>query len=85
MEDELPTIEERKMTTTVIDVTGMTCGNCTSHVTAELIGIAGVTGVAVDLNPQGTSHVTVTSDAPLAATAVEEAVSEAGYDVVGIR
>lgn len=72
------------MTTTVIDITGMTCGNCTNHVTTELNGLTGVTDIQVDLQPQGTSHVTVTSDAPLAASSIEEAVSEAGYNVVGI-
>lgn len=72
------------MATTVIDITGMTCGNCTNHVTTELQGLSGVTSVEIDLHPQGTSHATVTSEEPLAASAIKEAVSEAGYDVVEI-
>lgn len=73
------------MTTTIIDVQGMTCGNCVKHVTEELTGLDGVSAVDVNLNAGGVSPVTVTSTAPLDETAVREAVDEAGYTVTAIR
>jgi copper chaperone CopZ len=47
-------------------------------VTEELAGLAGVTGVSVDLVAGDESKVTVTSDAPLAREAVAAALDEAG-------
>lgn len=67
------------MTTTEYEVSGMTCGHCVSSVTAEVSGIDGVTGVQVDL---ATGIVTVTSDHPVDATEVSNAVRDAGYQVV---
>lgn len=57
-------------------VTGMTCAHCVASVTEEVSDIAGVTDVAVDL---ATGVVTVTSDQPVPDSAVEAAVTEAGY------
>ena len=57
-------------------VTGMTCGHCAASVKEEVGEITGVTGVDVVVE---TGAVTVTSDAPLPRTAVEAAVTEAGY------
>ena len=68
-------------TTTAYSVTGMTCGHCVSAVTTELSALPGVVSVSVDLAPEGTSIVTVTSAAPLDATQVAEAVDEAGYEL----
>lgn len=59
-------------------VTGMTCGHCVSSVTEEIGEIAGVTDVQVDLE---SGAVTVTSDQPVPAEAVEAAVREAGYQL----
>ncbi|MGC5614834.1 heavy-metal-associated domain-containing protein [Georgenia sp. Z1491] len=73
------------MTTTVLDVTGMTCGHCAQAVTSELSAIAGVTDVDVALDAGGTSPVTVTSDAPLEESALRAAIDEAGYEVAAIR
>ena len=73
------------MTTTVIDVEGMTCGNCVNHVTEELTGLDGVSAVTVDLNAGGVSPVTVTSTAALDEAALRGAVDEAGYSVAAIR
>ena len=67
------------MTTTTISVSGMTCQHCVHAVTSELTGLAGVTGVQIDLVAGGVSPVTITSDAPLAADAIIAAVDEAGY------
>ena len=66
------------MATTTYPVTGMTCGHCVNAVTSEFSSIGGVSAVAVDLVPDGVSRVTVTSDRPLPAQAVTEALDEAG-------
>jgi copper chaperone CopZ len=66
------------MPTTTYPVTGMTCDHCVRAVTSELTGLAGVSGVTVDLVPDGVSTVTLTSDGPLAEYAVSEALDEAG-------
>ncbi|HLK02141.1 MAG TPA: cation transporter [Streptosporangiaceae bacterium] len=65
-------------TTAAYLVNGMTCDHCARAVTGELGGLAGVTGVTVDLVPGGTSTVTVTSTAPLADEDVAAALDEAG-------
>ena len=65
-------------------VSGMTCEHCVRAVTAELNGLAGVTGVTVDLVPGGTSGVTVSSEAPLDGQDVAAALDEAGgYRLTG--
>jgi copper chaperone len=66
------------MTTTTYPVEGMSCEHCVNAVTSELTGLAGVSEVTVDLVPDGTSLVTVTSDSPLAEDAVGAALEEAG-------
>jgi copper chaperone len=66
------------MTTTTYAVTGMTCEHCVRAVTSELSDIGGVTGVAVDLVPDGESRVSVTSTDPLPAPAITAALDEAG-------
>jgi copper chaperone CopZ len=62
--------------TSTYTVTGMTCGHCVASVTEEIEEIAGVEAVDVVLE---TGTVTVTSSAPLERSAVEAAVTEAGY------
>lgn len=66
-------------TTAQYQVNGMTCEHCVKAVTSELISLDGVQDVSVDLVPEGTSTVTVGSDAPLDQSAVAAAVDEAGY------
>ena len=66
------------MATTTYKVTGMTCGHCVNAVTSELTSLSGVSAVTIDLVPDGVSRVTVTSDRPLPAAAVTEALDEAG-------
>ena len=68
--------------TTVLQVSGMTCGHCVTSVTEELSAVQGVTGVDVDLVAGGTSAVSVTSAGPLDAAAALAAVEEAGYSLV---
>jgi copper chaperone len=53
-------------------------------VTDEIDKLGGVTGVSIDLVPDGQSRVTVTSEAPLSETDVRDAVDEAGYVLVGV-
>lgn len=64
---------------TTYDVTGMTCGHCAQAVTTEISGLAGVTGVEVDVE---TGRVTVEGEGFTDAE-VAEAVDEAGYAVAG--
>ncbi|GLY00744.1 MULTISPECIES: heavy-metal-associated domain-containing protein [Actinoplanes] len=64
--------------TSTYTVTGMTCEHCVQAVTTEISALPGVAGVLVDLPSGG---VTVTSDTPLDAEAVREAVDEAGYEL----
>lgn len=68
------------MASTTYQVQGMTCGHCVSAVSEEVRGIDGVTDVAVDLS---SGVVTVTSERPVDDSLVREAVTEAGYEVVG--
>lgn len=67
------------MNTGTYAVRGMACGHCAGFVTEEIETIAGVTGVAVDVEA-GT--VTVTSDTVLEVAVVRAAVEEAGYELV---
>ncbi len=64
-------------------VAGMTCGHCQAAVTNEVSAISGVTQVVVDLQPEGASTVTVTSDTEIGPDQVKAAVAEAGYELVG--
>jgi copper chaperone CopZ len=68
-------------TTTTLPVVGMTCGHCIQAVTSELTALDGVQDVAVELDPDGTSVVTVTSAAPLDDAEVKAAIDEAGYEL----
>jgi len=70
------------MTTTTLQVTGMTCEHCVAAVSRELGALDGVTGVQVELHAGGVTPVTVTSDTPLAPAAVAAAVDEAGYELL---
>ena len=66
------------MTTTTYKVTGMTCEHCASSVTSEVSALDGVSGVEVQLAPNGVSTVTVTSAAVLPDDEVSAALDEAG-------
>lgn len=70
------------MNTELLLVEGMTCDHCVMSVTEELSELDGVSDVAVQLVPGGRSEVTVTSDGPVATEAMQDAVAEAGYEVV---
>ena len=66
------------MTSATYQVTGMTCEHCVRAVTGELRGLDGVREVTVELVREGSSAVTVTSEAPLPVGAVTAALDEAG-------
>ncbi len=68
------------MTTTTYTVAGMTCGHCVSAVTEEVAKILGIVDVQVDL---ASGAVTVVSENPIDEATVQEAVVEAGYELVG--
>ena len=67
------------MTTTTIQVQGMTCEHCVRSVEEELGAVGGVTEVHAEL---ATGTVTVQSEGPLDDGDVAAAVEEAGYEVV---
>ena len=72
------------MASTTYQVTGMTCEHCVRAVTGELRALDGVREVTVELVPEGSSAVTVTSESSLAAGAVAAALDEAGdYRLAG--
>lgn len=71
-------------TVSTYTVAGMTCGHCVRAVTEELRQLDGVTDVAVHLNPEGESTVTVTSTGPLPQPTVQAAVDDAGYRLTGV-
>jgi copper chaperone CopZ len=67
-------------TTTVYQVTGMTCGHCEGAVAGELGELPGVTSVKAVAS---TGQVTVISTGPLTEADVRAAVDEAGFELVG--
>lgn len=63
--------------TQTIEVQGMSCEGCESNVKEAIESVAGVTGVNVDHN---TDSATIEGDANR--DELEQAVTEAGYEVV---
>jgi copper chaperone len=62
-------------------VTGLTCGSCAGRVSSAISALDGVNNVQIALVPGGTSTVSVTSSQPLAASSVQDAVGNAGYQL----
>lgn len=60
-------------------IAGMTCGHCVNSVTEEVSAIPGITEVEVTLET-GTLKFAATTT--IADSVVEDAVKEAGYEVV---
>ncbi len=67
-----------------LSVDGMTCGHCVMSVSEELSEIPGVKNVDVILNSGATSKATVVTNTELDDNALRDAVSEAGFELVGI-
>ncbi len=68
------------MTTTTYEVQGMTCDHCVRSVTEEIEEVEGVQSVDVSLK-DGTAVVSGDADSD----AVRTAVTEAGFEVTGVR
>ena len=66
------------MITTTYKVTGMSCEHCVNAVTGGLNSLDGVSGVSIDLVPNGISLLSITSENPVADDAVGAALDEAG-------
>lgn len=66
----------------VLTVEGMMCQNCVRHVTRALEGVAGVSGVQVDLQAKTAA---VEAGAGVTDQALVDAVTQAGYEVKGIE
>ena len=67
------------MTSTVYEVTGLSCEHCANSVTEEITKLDGVATVRVDV---AAGRVEVDSTAELDRDSVREAVEEAGYQLV---
>ena len=74
--------KENESMVKVLDVEGMMCGKCQAHVQKALEGVAGVTAVEVSLENK---QATVTMESEIADGTLENAVTEAGYEVKGCR
>ena len=68
-------------TTVTLNINGLTCGSCVASVSEELSEVPGVSNVTVDLNKGGSSVATVTTTSPVEPSALEAAVTEAGYSL----
>jgi copper chaperone CopZ len=69
-------VRRELMRTDTYLVQGMTCGHCSTAVTAELEQLPGVRRVVIEL---GSGQVKVTSETELDRSAVQAAVAAAGY------
>ncbi|GAB48739.1 copper chaperone CopZ [Mobilicoccus pelagius NBRC 104925] len=76
--DHRPSTRGVEMATATYTVTGMTCEHCVASVKEEVGEIPGVTGVDVDL---ASGRLDVTSEGDVDRSAVESAVTEAGYQL----
>ena len=70
------------MQETVVLVNGMMCTNCEKHVKKALEGVSGIVEATSD---HTTGKVLVKHDAPLDEAAMKAAVTEAGYEYVGLE
>jgi copper chaperone CopZ len=66
------------MTVQTFPVHGLTCAHCVHAVRDEIGALHGVTDVAVELVPGGSSSVRVTTDHPVSDEQVATALDEAG-------
>ena len=73
---------DKEMQETEVFVNGMMCVNCERHVKKALEGLAGITEALPD---HTAGKVTVKHDAPLDEAAMKAAVTDAGYEYVGLK
>lgn len=64
---------------TTLNIEGMSCGNCVKHVTKALTEITGVKSVSVSLENKSA---VIEHEDSVSATDLENAVEDAGYDIV---
>ena len=64
--------------TVSLDIEGMTCEACASHIQTELVAVPGVIGAAVDYD-EAKATVAVEPSSPPPMDALVEAVKTAGY------
>ncbi len=62
---------------TTYSVPGISCGHCRTAITSEVIKVAGVSAVDVDLD----SKTVTVNGAGINDPAVRDAIDEAGYDI----
>ncbi|MFH8804643.1 heavy-metal-associated domain-containing protein [Streptomyces sp. NPDC017936] len=74
------TAEATEGTTTVYNVSGMTCGHCKATLTQEIGALDGVLAVDVDLE---TGQVAVTSSGEPDDALLAKVVDDAGYELTG--
>lgn len=74
--------ERKNNMTKEISIEGMMCEHCVKHVTDALSAVNGVTGVKVSLEHK---NAVVESDAAVDDAQLTKAVSDAGYEVKGIK
>ncbi len=72
--------EATEHTTTVYNVSGMTCGHCKATLTKEIGALDGVLAVNVDLE---TGQVAVTSSGEPDDALLAKVVDDAGYELTG--
>ncbi|CAL9666237.1 heavy-metal-associated domain-containing protein [Streptomyces sp. Tu 3180] len=72
--------EATEGTTTVYNVSGMTCGHCKATLTKEIGALDGVLAVDVDLE---SGQVAVTSSGEPDDVLLAKVVDEAGYELAG--
>jgi copper chaperone len=65
-----------------LQVQGMTCDHCVHAVTEELMEVAQVTGVQIDLVPGGASTVLVDLAGDVDVGDIRAAITEAGYELI---
>lgn len=70
------------MSATTVKATGLTCNHCALSVKEEIAEVENVTGVEVEVVKGGESTVTINHEGDLDEAKVEEAIAEAGYQLV---
>lgn len=74
--------EDETIMKTTIMIEGMSCGHCTARVEKALKEVSGVTEVTVSLDDK---NAVVTADDSVDTEVLKKAVTEAGYEVTGIK
>lgn len=68
-----------------LNINGMTCGHCVSHVQRALTELPAIHEVMITLNAGGTSRVVATLNAEVSDEQLAEIVAEEGYTLVSVE